>query len=114
MEERRKVEEIERQIKLEKELITEAKHAERDHLKEFKEKDYAEHVNIKKSIMVYNAQEDRVFMQAVVEKTEKAIEEMRNKEAFKKNIVKEELSHQIVEKKRMSEIERRAKLEEVH
>lgn len=104
---------MEKQVKLEKAIIAEAKMAEKEYLKGLKEKDYNEHVSMKKLINEHVVNEDKAFMSTVIEKEGRNIEEWKNREALKKNIVREELSGQIVQRKRMSESERRAKLEEV-
>ena len=94
-------------------MTAEAKMSEKEYLKELKERDLKDHVNIKNKMKEHIVTENKEFMKSLVEKDEKNIEEWKNRESLKKSLVKEELSNQIGQKRRVSEMQRRAKLEEV-
>jgi len=94
-------------------MTAEAKMSEKEYLKELKERDLKDHVNIKNKMKEHIVTENKEFMKSLVEKDEKNIEEWKNRESLKKSLVKEELSNQIGQKRRASEMQRRAKLEEV-
>lgn len=110
--ERRKVEEIERQNKFEKDLIAEAKRNEVEYLKSLKDKDYSQFIVEKKNHRECVANDNKAFMDTLVEKDERAIRQAKNRQSMLNNMVKNEQEGQIVEKKRRSELEKRVKAEE--
>ena len=112
-EEKRKVFELEKQLQYEKQLIIEAKQSEKEYLKQLKEKDCEVHQYTKKQILNHMFAENKDLMKSIVEKDEKEISEVKVQDMMKKKIVKEELSNQIVERRRQSEMTRKLKLEEV-
>ena len=114
MDERRRIEEMEKQMQLEKQITNEAKMSEVEYLKQLKENDYQAYLNHKKGLNNHIFKENKEFVKSLVDKDEKEICEWKNREALKKNLVKEELSQQIVQKQRMSEMARKSKLEEVN
>lgn len=113
MEERRRLDEMQRQLKLEQNKVAESKLQEKQYLRGLKEKDVKEHISIRNKLTHQLINENKEFMKSIMEKNEKEIEQWRNYEVLKKNIVKEVLSNQIDEKKNISEIQRRARREEV-
>lgn len=112
MDEKRKLEEMKKQVQLEKQATQEAKMSEKEYLKELKEKDYQAYLNNKRQTTEHALVEEKEFVKSLAEREAKEINERKQREALKKSMVKDELSQQIVQKKRMSDRARRSQLEE--
>lgn len=102
-----------RQQKIHQEIVTEAKQAEKEYLRRVKEKDMKEHITMKNRQMQQTMEENKLIMRSMVEKDKKDVEQWRTSEDNKKKVVKEVLTHQIIEHKKESERRRQEKLEEV-